>query len=464
MTGCVFKRKLKTATSWGYLFSAGKDATGKRNQIFKSGFETKGAAQSALRVAISEYESKSGRLTEEIGLLGRRTWAYILGEKTVGGFESRSAAEEALKAKIDWQQAQMQPVVPASAPTFAEYFRYWIEEHAARRCAPKTMERYGELGRYLVKHLGETRINDLTTAQIQLAIHRLKDAGGQVTKEFPKGKPLAAKTVRHIGTVLYTCLADADRLGILKITHPMANKRVVLPKLPKRRPPVLDKEKLRALFDRALGTRLYPLLVIGSATGCRRGELLALEWTDIDEATGELNVTKSLEQTNAALRIKSTKSEKSRHFPVPQWALHVLGEHREVQKRDRELFGADYEDHNLIFCQPNGAYYSPDRLGARVVKMMRKVGLQGVSLHSLRHSHASSLLSNGVPIAVVSERLGHADQNVTLSIYSHALPADTRAAAKVWNDAMADVISEARKKPGAKRRLANVCTRTAETT
>jgi hypothetical protein len=76
----------------------------------------------------------------------------------------------------------------------------------------------------------------------------------------------------------------------------------------------------------------------------------------------------------------------------------------------------------------------------------------------LRHSHASSLLSNGVPIAVVSERLGHRDQNITLSIYSHALPADTKAAAKIWNDAMSDVIADARK-PAAERRLANVCTR-----
>src|SRR5205085_9494856 len=96
-----------------------------------------------------------------------------------------------------------------------------------------------------------------------------------------------------------------------------------------------------------------------------------------------------------------------------------------------------------VFCQPNGAYYSPDRLGARVVELMRSVGLEGGSLHSLRHSHASSLLSNGVPIAVVSQRLGHSDQNITLSIYSHAMPAETKAAAKIWNDAMADVISEA---------------------
>ena len=66
-----------------------------------------------------------------------------------------------------------------------------------------------------------------------------------------------------------------------------------------------------------------------------------------------------------------------------------------------------------------------------------------------------------MPIAVVSQRLGHADQNITLSIYSHAMPADTKAAAKIWNDAMADVISEARK-AGAERTLANVCTRKPE--
>jgi integrase len=125
-------------------------------------------------------------------------------------------------------------------------------------------------------------------------------------------------------------------------------------------------------------------------------------------------------------------------------------------RRQSEVGGRDYEDHNLVFCQPSGAHYSPDRLGARVVELMRKVGLHGVSLHSLRHSHATSLLSNGVPIAVVSERLGHRDQNITLSVYSHAVPADTKAAAKIWNDAMADVIAESRK-PDAERKSPTVC-------
>ena len=88
------------------------------------------------------------------------------------------------------------------AGTFAEYIKYWLNEHASRRIAPKTLERYREFAAYLIRHLGETLLNDLTTAQIQRVIHTLQDHGGMVTKEHAEGRPLAAKTVRHIGTLL----------------------------------------------------------------------------------------------------------------------------------------------------------------------------------------------------------------------------------------------------------------------
>jgi integrase len=90
------------------------------------------------------------------------------------------------------------------------------------------------------------------------------------------------------------------------------------------------------------------------------------------------------------------------------------------------------QDNQLVFCRPEGGYYSPDRVGARVSELMKSAGLEGVSLHSLRHTHASELLSKGVPIPTVAKRLGHANANVTLSIYAHALEADEVAAAKIW--------------------------------
>jgi hypothetical protein len=78
---------------------------------------------------------------------------------------------------------------------------------------------------------------------------------------------------------------------------------------------------------------------------------------------------------------------------------------------------------------------------------MRKAGIHGVSLHALRHTHASELLSSGVPIPTVAKRLGHANANVTLSIYAHAVGADELAAAKIWNDAMATVIAAHKRQP-----------------
>jgi hypothetical protein len=115
------------------------------------------------------------------------------------------------------------------ALTLAKHFMIYIDQHATRRCAPKTIERYRDLGKYLTRHLGTTPINELSTAQIQSVIHGLEDHGGAQTKEFPNGRPLAAKTVRHIGTLLYTALSEADRLGYLTVPHPMRNKRVKLP-------------------------------------------------------------------------------------------------------------------------------------------------------------------------------------------------------------------------------------------
>jgi hypothetical protein len=168
---------------------------------------------------------------------------------------------------------------------------------------------------------------------------------------------------------------------------------------------------------------------------------------------------KSLEETKPhGLRVKSTKSGHTRRFAIPASVIDVLREHKREQDQQRALYGPDYANLNLIFARPDGNYYSPDKLGTRVRAAMARAGLKGVSLHSLRHSHASELLSKGAPITAVSERLGHASPNITLGIYSHALPADNEAAAKLWNDAMADVIAESRKEAAKNRMLSNVIT------
>jgi integrase len=403
MRGTITKRPTVGGRArWAYIFDLGKDETGKRRQVMKSGFETKRDAEEALAKTLAQHREQQAHKTQAT--------------EAISTLDSR-------------------PV--------GEYFAYWLDQHAQTRCAPKTVERYRELARYLNRFIGDICLQDLKTAKIQETIHRLSESGGLATKEFPKGRPLAAKTVRHMGTLLHTMLADAVRLDHLPV-NPMAGKRVILPKLRKKKPEVLDMEKLGILLDRARGTRLFPFLALAAATGCRRGELLALQWSDINFETGAVDVCKSLEQTKTGLRVKPTKSDEPRTFGIDGDTLDVLGVHRRDQERDKSIFGTGYQDNKLVFCQPGGQYYSPDRVGARVAELMRKAGLSGVSLHSLRHSHASELLSRGVPLAAVSERLGHANQAITLSIYSHALPVDMKAAANIWRDALAKVVEAGR--------------------
>ena len=185
------------------------------------------------------------------------------------------------------------------------------------------------------------------------------------------------------------------------------------------------------------GDWTFALVELASALGARRGELLALEWRDLDWVSGQLLISKSLEQTKAGLRVKRPKNGKSRLCRLPKSALVALQFLRDQQNEHRRLFAGQYRDLGLIFCQPDGSYHEPDLISQVIIRRMRKAGIANASLHTLRHTHTSHLLSNGVPLPGVSAQLGHANPNVTARIYSHALPADDQRAADVW-DAIVD--------------------------
>jgi integrase len=410
MKGTTIKYKPKKGKpSFGYTFFAGRDQNGKRIQKVKRGFGTKKEAEDALAKAIEEHK------------------------------------------RI--------PALQRTVPTFAEFFERWHRECVKRECAPKTAERYLELGQYAIRLFGDVPLDALDTMRLAEDMNKLADHGGRITKQHPQGRPLAPKTVRHVAFLVQGCLQQAVDWELFP-KNPML--KVKKPKVPRRRPKIVDRGGFNALLRKAAGTRLYPLIVVAASTGMRRGEVLALEWPDLDWDGATIEVSKSLEETKQGLRVKCTKSGETRRFAVPAEVLEVLREHKRNQDSDREKYGDDYANLGLIFCRPDGHYYSPDKLGTRVRALMRKAGLQGVSLHSLRHSHASELLSQGAPITAVAERLGHASPNITLSIYSHALPADNQAAAKLWNDAMADVIAESRKEAARKRMLPNVISKPAK--
>ena len=175
----------------------------------------------------------------------------------------------------------------------------------------------------------------------------------------------------------------------------------------------------------------HPIIELDSATGCRRGELLALTWPDLNLVMRIVEIKRSLEQTKAGLRLKTPKSGEPRTFPLPESAVEALKIHRERQQENRRLLGKGYRmDLDLVFATVDGNYLKPDSVTAAVCLLARKCGLPGIGLHSLRHTHGSQLLSEGVPLPVVSKRLGHANPSITARVYSHVLPGDEIRAAQ----------------------------------
>jgi integrase len=177
---------------------------------------------------------------------------------------------------------------------------------------------------------------------------------------------------------------------------------------------------------------LRPYLEVVAATGCRRGEVLALRWSDIQD--GRAMVARSLTQTREVLEFKTTKSEEPRVVTLPVSAIAVLNGHRVVQDQFRCQFGPDYSaDLDLIFANPDGSPFKPDSISSSVSLLFRRLKLpKGTSLHSLRHTHTSHLLASGVPLTAVSARLGHASIRTTQEIYSHMIHGQDDAAAEAW--------------------------------
>ena len=400
MTASIFNRGTSNKPNWGFSIYLGKDENGKPKRHFESGFSRKSEAVEA----------------------ADRTKVKIA--------EQRAAA------------ARKDEPAPPEPLTLAQFMPRWFEQHAALHCEPKTLERFHELAAYFLPALGPIPLARLGPMVIETEMNRLHAAGGRA-KKTGASKPLSPKTVRAIAGVLSSALNAARRWELIP-SNPV--EVIHLPEADRKEQEALDFGQMEILLQRAKSSWIGPLLAVAAATGARRGELLALTWSDIDLEAGVMLVSKSLEQTKAGLRLKSTKSRKARAFALPQFAVDTLREHRARQAQGREAAGSLFNTElDLVFGNELGEYRQPDSVSAMAARIAKSAGFPGISLHNLRHSHGSQLIAAGVPITEVSERLGHGSPAITLGIYSHALKSNQRNAADTWEAAVNDARRKAPK-------------------
>lgn len=203
------------------------------------------------------------------------------------------------------------------------------------------------------------------------------------------------------------------------------------PRVEQREISTLDETEVAQLFKAVRGTRLELVVVLAVTTGLRRGELLALRWTDIDLDKQTLSVRQSLEQTRDAVTLKQPKTRRGRRLvALANVTVEALRRHRADQAKRRLLLGAAYKDRSFVLTRVDGRPMNPAETSKDFARLVAKKGLTRVSLHGLRHTHATLLLRANVHPKVVSERLGHATIGITLDTYSHVLPDMQQVAAK----------------------------------
>jgi integrase len=391
-----------------------------------------------------KVKNKTGTVWKYIARNGKRLWRYQFeGEPIEGkrqrfskaGFSTRGDARNALNgAIIEYQERKELPDQPPSAKeTLAEWVRIYLRDYAPERCQPKTLERYHSLASYVLDAT-EGEPAQLAATPLEKVDHKLVEAALRALLRM-RGRRVAhlsVKTVREVAGVLSVALNEGFRLEKITI-NPLL--RVKLPKAERSEARSLTPEELSKFREACRGDWTFIFVELALATGARRGELLALTWSDVDWLNSTLSISKSLEETRAnGLRVKLPKSGKSRRFRIGQSVIVALRFQQDQVREHQRLCGDAYQQHDLVFCRPDGGFFSPDLVSQAITRRMKKAGIKDASLHTLRHTHASSLLSKGIPLPAVSMRLGHADTNITARIYSHALPQDDTRAADAWEN------------------------------
>ena len=280
----------------------------------------------------------------------------------------------------------------------------------------KTRERYHEIAaRWVIPHIGAHKLAKLQREHLKTWHSTLLSTG------------LAPRSVLHAHRLVSRILSEAVAGNI--VASNVAAK-VKPPAVPDAEIEILDADQVAIVLEALRGHSLYPIAALAISTGMRRGELLALHWSDINLDAATLRCERSVEETRAGLRLKQPKTRAGRrNIALAPDTVAMLRTHRAEQMRLRLALGQGGSP-KLVFGTLEDELRSPDNLSRDWCRTVRAKRLPLVSFHSLRHTCASLMIAAGTDILTISRRLGHRKASVTLDTYGHLVKGKDAEAAK----------------------------------
>jgi integrase len=305
-------------------------------------------------------------------------------------------------------------VEPAKT-TVAHFFDRWLK-YIKPNVSPRTHERYEQIAtKNICPLIGGKALSKLQPIDISEAYAKALESG----RCDGKGG-LSPRTVHHMHRVLFSALDQAERWKLIGRNPAALLEKRDRPKIERKTVTTIDVATTATVFDAARERRLFIPLVLAALCGLRRGEITALRWKAVDLDLGQLSVVASTEQTDAGvIREKEAKSGKARAIALPSLAVEELRRWRLEQAEELLRLGVRVDDSRHVVTQADGEPLQPRSLTHVVSAFLKE---WGVTLHKLRHSHASHMLASNVHPKIVQERLGHSSIAITLDIYSHLMP------------------------------------------
>lgn len=314
---------------------------------------------------------------------------------------------------------------------FQAFAEQWFKEYAVPKLRPRTVDRLHQHEARTYAALGHLRLDKITMRAVQSFINNLSEDGiNQST-----GGGLSPKTIRNYLSFVSDVMQYAVRMGMIQ-SNPCSN--VILPALEKKEKAVFTLEEAQAFLEslEAAPLKYQAFFVLAIYGGFRRGELLGLEWGDIDFTHEVVTINRtSLYTKERGIFTDTTKTQGSnRALKLPAEVFNVLRRHRADQAAERLRLGDQWQPSERVFVTWNGGAMHPNTTYQWLKKFCESTGQRFLGIHQFRHLNASLLIHAGVDVRTVSASLGHSQASTTLNIYAHTFTAvQARASEAVAN-------------------------------
>jgi integrase len=318
--------------------------------------------------------------------------------------------------------------------TFSGFVGAWKEKYASKQLAPSTFETYITLlENQILPTFGHKRMDQINTMQILNFLEMLSKDG---MRSDGKTGQLSSATIQFYHRILKNIFSRAVDWKVIK-ENPVAS--IKKPKVESKKAKVYTEEQVSTLMNHIVNEdpKWQMIITIAITTGMRRGEILALEWDNVDLERGKIHIQQSLTYTKGKGYIfKEPKTKNSiRTISLAPSVTEQLRQYKLNKNKEKLRLGDKWngKERFLLFTTWDGEPMYPSSISSWWKKRLKKYGLPPITFHELRHTSATLLINEGVHMKTISARLGHSKIGITMDLYGHALDSADEAAANKFD-------------------------------